>query len=140
MTTNRIGSGLLWTISETLEFKKKRKVIGDYVTNTFEQIPSWEANGYPANHLEDEISLPCLQQPAICPYPGPNQKSSHPPLPNPLTCILMLSAHLDLRVCLSRGFFAFRFHYQNRAHIYQLLLYQVRQLAKVPKFMPQMGK
>ena len=88
---------LMNNVRNTRISTKTRKVTDEYVTNTFEQIPSWEANGYPASHLEDEISLP-----AICPYPEPNQHSSHPPFLLLLTYILMLSTHLDLG--LSRGF------------------------------------
>jgi hypothetical protein len=52
--------------------------------NTMEKSPSWEAKNvlsYSRNYphfTETEGSSPYTQQPAICPYPEPQQSSQHP--------------------------------------------------------------
>jgi hypothetical protein len=47
--------------------------------------------------MKPEVSLPCLQQPAIGPYLEPNESSPHPPThPISLRSILILSSHLRL--------------------------------------------
>lgn len=51
---------LINNIRNTRILIKTQKVIGDYVTNTFEQVPSWEPTGYSTSHLEDEMSLSCF--------------------------------------------------------------------------------
>jgi hypothetical protein len=59
--------------------------ITNYLTNSMEQNPSWQANSHSATQeiprpfMEPEGSLPCSQQPATDPYPEPDESSSHLP-------------------------------------------------------------
>ena len=61
-----------------------------------EQTPSWEANQFSANQEIPKGSLPCLQVPATCLYPEPDQSSPLPCHSTFLRFILIWSSHLRL--------------------------------------------
>ena len=47
-----------------------------------EQSPSWKTKGFSASEeILHILSLPRLQEPAICPYPEPDKSSPCPSIP-----------------------------------------------------------